>query len=106
MADFGKQSEKMVEVSGQYSVTENFISPFCTCTRKGCKHETSSVAKKFGIKIKVVIAGDDYIKLMRNPKHGYGKNINPCIDCRIFIFKKAKEYMEKIGASFLSCEAI
>jgi len=92
---------KLMLDQGIKVIALNFISPFCTCTRKGCKHEASSVAKKFGIKIKVVIAGDDYIKLVRNPKHGYGKNMNPCIDCRIFMFKKAKEYMEKIGASLL-----
>jgi len=79
----------------------NFITPFCTCTRKGCKHEASRIAEKFDIPIKVVVAGGEYIKMVKNPKHGYGKNMNPCIDCRIFMLKKAKEYMEEIGASFL-----
>ena len=79
----------------------NFITPFCTCTKKGCKHEASRIANEFGIVIKVIAAGDDYIKVVRNPKHGYGKNMNPCIDCRTFMLKKAKEYMEEIGASFL-----
>ncbi len=79
----------------------NFITPFCTCTRKGCKHEANRIAKKFDIPIKVVAAGDEYIKMVKNPKHGYGKNMNPCIDCRIFMLKKAKEYMEEMGASFL-----
>ncbi len=82
-------------------VALNFITPFCNCTRKGCRHEASKVAKNFGIKIKVVFAGEEYIKIVRNPKYGYGKNMNPCIDCRIFMFKKAKEYMEKEGASFI-----
>jgi tRNA U34 2-thiouridine synthase MnmA/TrmU len=79
----------------------NFITPFCTCTRKGCKHEANRIAKKFDIPIKVVAAGDEYIQMVKNPKHGYGKNMNPCIDCRIFMLKKAKEYMEEMGASFL-----
>ena len=79
----------------------NFITPFCTCTRKGCKHEASRIAEKFDIPIKVVAAGGEYIKMVKNPKHGYGKNMNPCIDCRIFMLKKAKEYMEEIDASFL-----
>ena len=79
----------------------NFITPFCTCTRKGCKHEASRIAEKFDIPIKVVAAGGEYIKMVKNPKHGYGKNMNPCIDCRIFMLKKAKEYMEEMGASFL-----
>ncbi|MBU4189727.1 MAG: hypothetical protein KJ886_01845 [Candidatus Thermoplasmatota archaeon] len=79
----------------------NFITPFCTCTKNGCKHEASRVAKEFGIRIKVIAADEDYIKIIKNPKHGYGKNMNPCIDCRIFMLKKAKEYMEKIDASFI-----
>jgi len=79
----------------------NFITPFCTCTKKGCAHEASRIAKNFDISIKVVAAGDAYMQVVKNPKHGYGKNMNPCIDCRIFMLKKAKEYMEEIGASFL-----
>ncbi len=79
----------------------NFITPFCTCTRKGCKHEASRIAEKFGIPIKVLAGGGEYIKMVKNPKYGYGKNMNPCIDCRIFMLKKAKEYMEEMGASFL-----
>jgi tRNA U34 2-thiouridine synthase MnmA/TrmU len=71
------------------------------CTRKGCKHEASRIAEKFDIPIKVVAASSEYIKKVKNPKYGYGKNMNPCIDCRIFMLKKAKEYMEEMGASFL-----
>jgi len=79
----------------------NFFTPFCTCTRKGCKHEANRIAEKFDIPIKVVAAGGEYIKMVKNPKHGYGRNMNPCIDCRIFMLKKAKKYMEEMGASFL-----
>jgi len=79
----------------------NFTSPFCTCTKKGCMHEATRVANELGIHIKVVSKGEEYLSILRNPKHGYGKNMNPCIDCRIFIFKKAKEYMEEMGASFI-----
>ncbi|MEW5759166.1 MAG: hypothetical protein AB1779_00190 [Candidatus Thermoplasmatota archaeon] len=79
----------------------NFVTPFCTCTKNGCKHETSKLAEGLGIKIKIINGGREYIQIVKNPKHGYGKNMNPCIDCRIFMFKKAKEFMEKIGASFI-----
>ncbi|MDI6916340.1 MAG: hypothetical protein QMC80_00910 [Thermoplasmatales archaeon] len=79
----------------------NFITPFCTCTKKGCEHDAVRVAKEFGIKIKVIAADEDYIKIIKDPKHGYGKNMNPCIDCRIFMLKKAKEYMEETNASFI-----
>ncbi len=79
----------------------NFVTPFCTCTRKGCKHEAKRVAKLFDAPVKIISAGKDYLKMLKNPKHGYGRNMNPCIDCRIFMFRKAKQYMEEIGASFI-----
>lgn len=79
----------------------NFVTPFCTCTRKGCKHEASRVAEFFRVPIKIISGGKEYIEMIKNPKHGYGKNMNPCIDCRIFMFRKAKKYMKNIGASFI-----
>ncbi len=79
----------------------NFVTPFCTCTRKGCRHEAIRVAELFGVPVKIISGGDAYIEMIKNPKHGYGKNMNPCIDCRIFMFRKAKKYMKDIGASFI-----
>ncbi|MEW6089069.1 MAG: 7-cyano-7-deazaguanine synthase [bacterium] len=78
----------------------NFVSIFCRCNRKGC-HEATRVAGQFGVKIKLMEKGDEYLEVLKNPPHGYGKNMNPCIDCRIFMLKKAKKYMEEVGASFL-----
>ena len=81
----------------------NFTSPFCTCTGKnaGCKSEAVRVAGEFGIPIKVLHKGLDYLETVRNPRHGYGKGMNPCIDCRIFLLRKAKEYMTTCGADFV-----
>ncbi|UCD13743.1 MAG: hypothetical protein JSW60_09345, partial [Thermoplasmatales archaeon] len=79
----------------------NFGTPFCTCTRKGCKNEATRVAKLFGVPFKIISGGRGYIDMIKNPKYGYGRNMNPCIDCRIFMFKKAKQFMEKSGACFI-----
>lgn len=81
----------------------NFTSPFCTCTGKnaGCKSEAVRVAEEYNIPIKVVHKGLDYLEIVRNPVHGYGKGINPCVDCRIYLLKKAKEYMAECGADFI-----
>ncbi len=40
------------------------------------------------------------IELVKDPKHGYGKHLNPCIDCRILQFTTAKRYIDEIGADF------
>jgi len=79
----------------------NFYSPFCTCTRQGCRHEAKKVAELYDIPIKIIPTGREYIEMIKNPKHGYGRNMNPCIDCRIFMFKKAKKVMSEIGAKFI-----
>jgi len=81
----------------------NFTSPFCTCTGKnsGCKSEAVRVAQEFNIPIKVIHKGLDYLEIVRNPRHGYGKGVNPCVDCRIYLLRKAKEYMVECGADFV-----
>lgn len=45
---------------------------------------------------------EDYIELILNPKYGYGKGLNPCIDCKIYMFKKAKQYMEELSLDFIA----
>ncbi|MEM3783990.1 MAG: hypothetical protein QXY88_03035 [Candidatus Bathyarchaeia archaeon] len=77
----------------------NFVTPFCLCKKGGCG--ASEVAKKFGIPLKIVSLGDEYLRVIRKPKYGYGRNMNPCIDCRIFMLKEAKKYAREIGASFI-----
>lgn len=81
----------------------NFTSPFCTCTGKnsGCKSEAVRVAEEFKIPIKVMHKGAEYLEIIRNPKHGHGKGMNPCIDCRIYLLQQAKKYMEESGADFV-----
>jgi tRNA-specific 2-thiouridylase len=81
----------------------NFTSPFCTCTGKnaGCESEAVRVADELDIPIKVMNKGLEYLEIVRNPKHGYGKGMNPCIDCRIFLLRKAKLYMTECGADFV-----
>lgn len=45
--------------------------------------------------------GESYLELVKRPKHGYGKRMNPCIDCRIEMYKVAKRVMGEVGASFV-----
>ncbi len=79
----------------------NFVTTFCTCTRKGCQHAGTQAAQTLEIPLKVLNITEEYLKVVKNPKYGYGSQMNPCIDCRIFTFSKAKSYMEEINASFI-----
>lgn len=91
----------------------HFTSPFCTCTRgeprgdaapapaPGCHSQARLVAARLGIPIRTVAKGREYVGLVRNPRHGRGSAMNPCVDCRIFTLRKARGYMEEIGASFI-----
>lgn len=82
--------------------TVNFSTPFCQCNRKnGCGHSAKKVADKWGLKLKIFNITNEYLEIIKNPKHGYGKNLNPCIDCRILMHRKAKEYLRETGASFI-----
>ena len=80
----------------------SFVSPFCTCTPKtsSCSAARSAV-RQLGIDLKAVSTTSEFLEVVKNPKHGYGKNLNPCIDCRILIFRKAGDYMRESGASFI-----
>ncbi|MCS7113961.1 MAG: 7-cyano-7-deazaguanine synthase [Candidatus Bathyarchaeota archaeon] len=77
----------------------NFVTPFTT--RRESENPTVEAAKKLGIPLRIVSLGRDYLKVVRKPKHGYGKNMNPCIDCRILMLKKAKKIAEETGAQFI-----
>jgi tRNA U34 2-thiouridine synthase MnmA/TrmU len=79
----------------------NFLTTFCTCTRQGCRHAATQAAETLKVPLKVFNISEEYLEIVKNPRHGYGSNMNPCLDCRIFIFKKAKEYMKECGASFI-----
>jgi tRNA-specific 2-thiouridylase len=76
--------------------------PFCDFDcGKGCGHRVKEVAESLGIRLKTVYFGDEYLAMLKNPKHGFGSGMNPCIDCRAMMYKAAKEHMETIGASYL-----
>ncbi len=81
----------------------NFKSPFCICDKayKNAECGLNLYYDKLDIKTYYLQKEDDYLEVIRNPKFGYGKNLNPCIDCRIYILKKAKLFAEKINADFI-----
>ena len=59
------------------------------------------LATTFAIPIDIVDIRQEYLDVLRHPKFGYGKNMNPCIDCRIMTMTKARQRMEECGADFV-----
>lgn len=83
-------------------IAVNFTTPFCLCNRKnGCKHIAKRIADNFDIRLKMFSVSDEYLEIVRSPKYGYGKNFNPCIDCRILMYRKAAMFMKEVGATFV-----
>jgi len=93
---------KVIIEQGVDLVALNFVTVFCTCTHRGATCLASQKAvETLGIPLKVFNVSEEYLSVVKHPKHGYGRNMNPCIDCRIFMLKKAKAHMEASGASFI-----
>ncbi|RJP75152.1 MAG: hypothetical protein C4532_01000 [Candidatus Abyssobacteria bacterium SURF_17] len=83
----------------------HFMTIFCNCTsarrQEGCGSEARRVSELLGVKLTQFNVTPEYLSIIKNPKHGRGSSMNPCIDCRIFMFRKAKEYMLKTAADFI-----
>ena len=76
--------------------------PFCDFDcGKGCGHKVLEVASELDIELKTVYLGKEYLTMLKNPKHGYGSGMNPCIDCRMMMYDEAKKHMDEIGADFI-----
>lgn len=59
------------------------------------------MTKQIGIPLEVVDFSKDHFEMVKNPKHGYGKNMNPCIDCHAMMMKYCGELLEKLNADFI-----
>lgn len=66
-----------------------------------CHSEAAAGAAALGVPLSVVGVGDDYFDLLRKPAYGYGRGANPCVDCRIYMARTARRFMEDIGASLV-----
>ena len=58
-------------------------------------------AEQLGIKLHIIDIVEEYKDVLLNPKHGYGANMNPCLDCKIFMVNKAKQWAEEHGFDFI-----
>ena len=82
----------------------HFTSPFCNCShgpQKGCGIQAIRSSEELGVEVAVKVKGAEYLKMLQSPHHGYGSNMNPCIDCRIFMLRETEKFMDEVGASFI-----
>ncbi len=69
--------------------------------KSSCSSSPYPLAKKYGFTAKMMHLGQKFVDIVRNPKYGHGKNMNPCIDCRILMLREATEFMNMVGADFV-----
>ncbi len=89
----------------------NFFTGFCVeghtqalrkkDNKKPKRNNSLWVAEQLGIKLHIVDIVEEYKDVVINPKHGYGANLNPCLDCKIFMVKKAQEWIEAHDFDFI-----
>jgi len=90
---------QLILAQGIGVIAYNLRTPFCTCNRKGgCG--ISAVAERLGVELVTEFSGEEYIGVVKAPRHGRGRGMNPCIDCRIYILKKAAALARERGAAF------
>ena len=100
---------KVVMDAGADVTCLHFFTGFCVTghnsrigrTDRPIANHALNVAGEAGIPVELVDISDDYLPMVMKPKHGYGANMNPCIDCRVFMIDRAKRHMEDVGADFV-----
>lgn len=93
---------KVVMQQGVHVEGVNFYTGFCVeghthAIRRSDKAKQKRnnalwVAEQLGIKLHIVDVIEEYKEVLLNPRHGYGTHINPCLDCKVFMVKKAQAW--------------
>lgn len=93
---------RLVMAQGIDVIAVQFVTPFFNYDiLQDVEAHKALMLKKYGINVRVEDISEGYLKLLHNPNHGFGKNFNPCIDCKIMMFQRAKALLKEFGASFL-----
>jgi hypothetical protein len=80
-----------------------FLTPFDPdrTARAAFPEDTHVVARESGFDVTIHRLDETFLDIVKTPQHGHGKNMNPCIDCRILMLRNAKAYMERVKADFI-----
>jgi len=74
----------------------NFRTNFCG------PNKARPAAEMLGVSLREVSIREEFLEVLKKPKHGYGSGMNPCIDCHALMLKKAGEIMRSEGYDFLA----
>jgi len=66
-----------------------------------CGSDPFPAAEQFGFRVRLAHLGQRFVNIVKNPKYGHGKNMNPCIDCRLTMLDEVKNILDMIGADFV-----
>jgi len=95
---------KLVKELGIEVIPLHFTIPFCHRAKKDAS-STRSLPKfildNLGVELKEIGIKDTYLEIIKKPAHGFGSNMNPCIDCKILMLKNVKELMKELDAGFV-----
>jgi len=76
--------------------------PFVAPDADPTKLKPAKIAAGINLSLRFHRCGKEYLDIIRNPAHGYGKQANPCIDCHIYFIAKAAELMRELKADFVA----
>ena len=69
------------------------VTAVCFCSNFFDEQQAKKVARKIGIKLIIKNFSKKHLEMVKNPQYGYGKNMNPCIDCHLLMLREAKKMM-------------
>lgn len=92
---------KLIINQGIEVIGLHFTSIFASKRDKIRGLQAVRTAEELGIELVTKNKGEDYMEVVKNPRYGYGKNMNPCIDCRIFMLRLTRELLAGLDASFV-----
>ena len=79
----------------------HFSSVFNTAAKDGGPPSAVKAAQALGIELMIIDISAEQIAIVKNPKHGLGSAANPCIDCHIFMLRRAKGLLKELNADFI-----
>jgi tRNA-specific 2-thiouridylase len=91
---------KVILEHGIKVVGVNFAGAYCPRPFTG-KSRAEKAAEKLGIELVTLRIDSEFIAMVKHPKHGRGKNMNPCIDCHTLMIRRAWAFGQTRGAGFI-----